>query len=292
MARLPTVYDFSSLRLYPDGSRVQQKSKAAIARVVQDSRGNWLVRDAAGSGAVGRYRKVREEKEGLEEKWNDVDEGEEDDSFKDRGKGKEKEIPRRRHNPRPAKRQKFSQDFDFLTPTASTGSSSIDALPSSDLLRSRHYLASSYYHERGQLFNATQDYRQMREQNRPEKLEQQKKIEADRENSEELDEDSQQEEANRPRRGGRKKGVTGKIEYVSCTLEVRIPNGWEDMMRDADVGEEAAIYSHGDGELIGLRVKGRLNGDDDDDEENKGPQDDGDEHEEEEEEETEEDDGD
>ncbi|KAG6902203.1 hypothetical protein C0995_003035 [Termitomyces sp. Mi166 len=339
MARLSTVYDFSSLRLHPDGSRVRQSTSKNqrlryAAGVVQDSRGNWFAHDAAGSGAVGRYRKVQEKKEEHGEEWNDVDEGEEDDSSKDRGKGKEKEISRQRHNPRPAKRQKFLRDFDFLTPTASTGFSSTDALPSSDLLKSIHYFASSYYHERGQLFNATQDYRQMRKQNRLKKLEQQKKAEADRENSE-SDEDSEQDETNRPRRGGRKKGVTGKIvhrkdmykmldgsalmaigmliqEYVSRTLEVRIPNGWEDMMRDADVGEETATYSREDDESIideevnpdaevtdanseenverDCESREDENGDDDDDDddgENKGPQDNGDEHEEEAEEDDE-----
>ncbi|KNZ72688.1 hypothetical protein J132_02121 [Termitomyces sp. J132] len=313
MARLSTVYDFSSLRLHPDGSRVQQSTSKNqklryAASVVQDSRGNWFAHDAAGSGAVGRYRKERKEKQEHEEEWNDIDEGEEDELSKRKRKGKEKETTGGRHDLRPAKRQKFLRDLDFLAPTASSGPSPTNALPSSDLLKSIHYFASSYYHERGQLFNATKEYRQIRKQNKLKRLEQQQKAKVDRKHSEELSEDSGQDEANRPRRGGRKRGVIGKTvhrkdmykvldgsvlmaigmliqEYVSRTLEVRIPDGWEDMIRNAYIDEETVTSSHEDEE-------DQSAGEDDDDEiredEEDRPQQDNREEEEEEEEEGEE----
>ena len=138
MARLSTVYDFSSLRLHPDGSLVRQSTSRNqklryAARVVQDSRGNWFAYDAAGSGKVGKYRKVQEEREEHEEELNDIGEGEEDELPKRKGKGKETETAEPR-DPRPAKRRKFLQDFDFLTSTASTASLHTDALPSSVII--------------------------------------------------------------------------------------------------------------------------------------------------------------
>jgi hypothetical protein len=125
--RLSTVYDYSSLRIHPDGSRVNQSLRnlrPRIAKVsVQDPRGNWIARDAGGSAIVARHRTVRDE----------VSDGEHFD-FGDAGsqnsgsglqghskaKGKAKEtttgaVGRRKRNGRPAaKRQKFNHDFDFL----------------------------------------------------------------------------------------------------------------------------------------------------------------------------------
>lgn len=132
---LPTVYNLSSLQLHPDGSRVlpsasQNQKPRYAARVVQDSRGNWFARDAAGSGAVGRYRKVKEVKgykEEYDEQQNDVHDVEEDELFERQEEG----TTGQRHNSRRAKRQKFLQDYDFLTPTPSDGSDPTHALPSS-----------------------------------------------------------------------------------------------------------------------------------------------------------------
>ncbi|KAG6841286.1 hypothetical protein C0991_012456 [Blastosporella zonata] len=123
MARLPTVYDFSSLRLHPDGSLVHQITAKNLkpryaAGTVQDSRGNWFARDAAGSGTVGKYRKVRKEEEQGEEE-EPLDPNADDAEYEPSGskdKGNAKETTGRRQNPRPAKRQKFIQDFDFLAP--------------------------------------------------------------------------------------------------------------------------------------------------------------------------------
>ncbi|KAG6917667.1 hypothetical protein DXG01_001642 [Tephrocybe rancida] len=263
MARLPTVYDFSSLQLHPDGSRVRQSTSNLkpryAAAAVQDSRGNWFARDAAGLGTVGRYRKVRKEseKDEAEAETNPDDAEYSPPGRKD--KGKAKETTGRRHNPRPAKRRKFLQDFDFLAPGPSNATSpqGEQPLPSSDLLKSIHYFASTYYHERGQLFNATKEYRQLRRQNKLKRL---KRAELDGGDSEELDESS--EPMKLPRRGGRRKGVKKTVypkdmyktldgsalmvigqgmlmqEYVARILEARIPDGWEDMMREAYAVQE------------------------------------------------------
>ncbi|PFH50404.1 hypothetical protein AMATHDRAFT_47903 [Amanita thiersii Skay4041] len=74
--RRSTVYDFSSLRLHRDGTRVQQSDDANLGRrhprrasgtsggkgiwrggvgAVKDSRGNWIAVDAGGSGRVGAH---------------------------------------------------------------------------------------------------------------------------------------------------------------------------------------------------------------------------------------------
>ncbi|KAG6819138.1 hypothetical protein H0H93_015031 [Arthromyces matolae] len=261
MARLPSVYDFSSLRLHPDGSRVEQSSAQNLklryaAGAVQDSRGNWFARDAAGAGKVGRYRRVRDEEGDGEDVGEGINEEEEAPRTrrKDKGKGKAS-----RSNPRPAKRRKFVEDFEFLTPENPDESSS-EPLPSSDLLKAIHYFSASYYHERGQLFNATKEYRNVRKQNKLKRLERQQT----RENT--ADEDWEEDEPiEPPRRGGRKKGIVGRVvhrkdmykmldgsalmaigmlmqEFVSRMFEVRIPDGWEDMMRqvyeDEDAGPE------------------------------------------------------
>lgn len=135
--RLSTVYDFASLRLHPDGSRVNQTSRnfhPRHARVsAQDARGNWFARDAAGSGVVGRYKKVRDEKEGEQDDLGGVRPSR-------TSKRKGKEIAGRRRNLRPAKRHKFLHDLDFLespsltTPTDQPLPSSVNMFHCSALI--------------------------------------------------------------------------------------------------------------------------------------------------------------
>jgi hypothetical protein len=87
---------------------------------VQDSRGNWIARDAGGSTTVAKYTKVRDEtSEGEHFDFGDV--GSQDSGSGSRGnnkgKGKAKEVTndRRKRNGRSAaKRQKFFHDFEFL----------------------------------------------------------------------------------------------------------------------------------------------------------------------------------
>lgn len=107
--RLNTVWDLSSLRLHPDGSRVEQSSRNSRPRTsrtsVQDSRGNWFARDAGGLGVIRRYRKARQELEDGE--CINLDDGGSEPSG---SKGKAK----RKRDGRAEKRRKFVHDFSFL----------------------------------------------------------------------------------------------------------------------------------------------------------------------------------
>jgi hypothetical protein len=133
--RLNTVYDYSSLRIHPDGSRVAQSSKNSRPRAsrtsIQDSRGNWIARDAGGLGIIGRYRKVREEPDG-----EVVDTGDDAPAATSRkGKAKIKETTvrsYRKRDARAAKRQKFVHDLEFLETSAFNATqANAQALPSS-----------------------------------------------------------------------------------------------------------------------------------------------------------------
>ena len=103
-SRLSTVYDYTSLRIHPDGSRVNQSSRnlrPRIARVaVRDARGNWIARDAGGSAAIRRYRTVRggtpEGEQGEDFGSGDQvgDGGSEYEGSAGKGKGKENGEPR------------------------------------------------------------------------------------------------------------------------------------------------------------------------------------------------------
>ncbi|KAG5651259.1 hypothetical protein H0H81_009303 [Sphagnurus paluster] len=258
--RRSTVYDLASLRLHPDGTRVQQSTSANLrmrhVASAQDARGNWFARDAAGSAKVAKYRRVRDDKDGEGEAGDSGKDTELQTTAKGNRKEKEKEKTSKRTGKklkaRPAKRQKFLHDFDFLAPETNvpSSSSSEQPLPSSDLLKSIHYFASSYYHERGQLMNLTKDYRVMRKQNTLRRRAEKERAEVEGD-----------EEALKPvRRGGVIKGSGKKIypkdmykildgsalvaigmlmqEYVVQMLEVRIPDGWEDMVQEA--------YANGD----------------------------------------------
>ena len=64
--RLSTVHDLASLRLHPDGTRVQNNDKNLRIRAskyaARDSKGNWYARDAGGTGQVKqRFAKSRRE---------------------------------------------------------------------------------------------------------------------------------------------------------------------------------------------------------------------------------------
>lgn len=127
--RLNTVYDYSSLRIHPDGSRVEQSSRNLRPRTsrtsIQDSRGNWIARDAGGLGTIGRYRRVREETDG---EFISLGEGESVDTGR-KGKGKAKAVGYRKRDDRAAKRRKFVHDFDFLETSISDTPTQPGALP-------------------------------------------------------------------------------------------------------------------------------------------------------------------
>ncbi|KAJ7601039.1 hypothetical protein C8J56DRAFT_1157277 [Mycena floridula] len=157
-SRNSTVYDFTNLRLHPDGTRVKLKA-TEIARPrtakysTRDSRGNWIAQDAGGLGNVPKRRKLAdssdEEAEGEEEVRDEA----------------QKILTKAA-----VKRQRFAEDLSFLDipdPSSSTPTTTEDSntlpLPSSashqDLLKCVHRLAASYYGERGQLLNSYSQYR-------------------------------------------------------------------------------------------------------------------------------------
>ena len=123
--RRSTVHDLTSLRLHPDGSRVQisqggsssgassqvakkttinrNKSLRLSKSTVQDAHGNWIARDAGGNGTVEsrRNKKIGDRVEAGE--WYDLDTtsvGEEGDRGNDSV-----------DNVRALKRKKFAHDF-------------------------------------------------------------------------------------------------------------------------------------------------------------------------------------
>lgn len=128
--RLNTVYDYSSLRIHPDGSRVEQSSRNLRPRTsrtsIQDSRGNWIARDAGGLGIIRRYRRVREEIDG---EVISLGEGKSLEGRKGKGKGKAKAVGYRKRDDRAAKRRKFVHDFDFLETSTSNTPTQPDAQP-------------------------------------------------------------------------------------------------------------------------------------------------------------------
>ena len=143
--RLSTVYDYSSLRIHPDGSRVNQSSHNHRPRKsrksVQDSRGNWFARDAGGSATVGKYRKVRDEtSEGEDFDFGDVRSQDSGNGNREtsEGKGKEKDtavdVDRRQRSGRSAaKRQTFYHDFEFLATQPPVGGTPLPSSVSSFL---------------------------------------------------------------------------------------------------------------------------------------------------------------
>ncbi len=107
--RRTTIYDFSSLRVHTDGTRVEQTNRnrrpVSHKNTSRDSRGNWTARDAAGQWQVKRRRRNSSSSE------------------PDDGKGKQKALEsseeehatvKKRETKRAEKRRKFVEDFSFL----------------------------------------------------------------------------------------------------------------------------------------------------------------------------------
>jgi len=155
--RLSTVFDYSNLRLHSDGTRVYQKSTNLrpnfVRTVVQDSRSNWIARDAGGSGKVPTHRKVKKPKQNQDDEDEDdnsqANEEKEDDAASaddtysevegDEGEkissGKKRKRKSKNYGILLAKRQKYINDFDYLTPftlPSSTASAAAATSSSSD----------------------------------------------------------------------------------------------------------------------------------------------------------------
>ncbi|KAK1228097.1 hypothetical protein PQX77_008868 [Marasmius sp. AFHP31] len=192
--RKSTVYDLTSLRLHPDGTRVLLTENNRRLRVskysVQDSRGNWIATDAGGSGHVTRYRALREG--GRERADEDVEDELESRTADEEGLLKDY---------RAKKRRKFQHDFDFISSSPvprlessfpeSNGTEDNDLpLPSSDLLKCIHYMTCHFYHERGQLLNSSREFRKQKKMRRLAKLRQSTKVTEDAEDDEENEDES------------------------------------------------------------------------------------------------------
>lgn len=122
--RRSTVHDLSSLRLHPDGTRVGSSSNNHRPRnakyVVQDRRGNWIARDAGGSGQVKQRRSIRSDAEEQDEK---TEEYEDDISAADKGKARAQEEDAAEadnavKDRRAVRRNLFTDDLDFLSPSS------------------------------------------------------------------------------------------------------------------------------------------------------------------------------
>ncbi|PBK93959.1 hypothetical protein ARMGADRAFT_965620 [Armillaria gallica] len=224
--RRTTIYDFSSLRVHTDGTRVEQTNRnrrpVSHKNTARDSRGNWTARDAAGQWQVKRRRRNSSSSE------------------PDDGKGKQKALEsseeehatvKKRETKRAEKRRKFVEDFSFLNvdvpaPSYQVTSDAVQgndpvfssfSVPSSDLLKCVHHFASVYYSERGQLLNASKPYRLERKARQMKRLAKAKREEPndDRDLSDEdghlqdaeqpaADEEEPDDKDGRPRRRGQK----------------------------------------------------------------------------------------
>ncbi|KAF8720209.1 hypothetical protein AX14_011152 [Amanita brunnescens Koide BX004] len=167
--RLSTIYDYATLRLHRDGTRVQQSDEnynmPKRKKAVKDASGNWIAKDAGGLGMVNKTRYIR----------SDADDGGEYVSL---GGGREeggekadewvllKKKPKMKQDYRTVKRRQFDANLDFLDAPRTASSSLAPTqeprleVPSSELLKSVHYFAASFYSDRGELLDLGKTYRE------------------------------------------------------------------------------------------------------------------------------------
>ena len=121
--RWSTVFDYSDLRLHPDGTRVYQKSTNLTPRIakvaVRTSRNNWIAKDAGGLSNIRKFKNNKKKLQDLE-----ADE-EEFIGFGNRTGIPEAEDGRKtkRFDERTAKRRKFLENYDYLDKNGSTSTS-------------------------------------------------------------------------------------------------------------------------------------------------------------------------
>ncbi|KAG2751261.1 hypothetical protein P692DRAFT_20727173 [Suillus brevipes Sb2] len=167
--RKSTTHDLATLRLHPDGSRVQQSSinrrKRTAPSTVPDTRGNWIARDAGGNAAVRKTRSASAKVDDEDGELIDIrlsDElGEDQFIVGKTTKGKEKASEsdeddgtgdRTGRNFRARKRRSFTEDLSFLAPSP----------PRCELLKCIHHFASRYYQEKGVLSDRSRGHRDER----------------------------------------------------------------------------------------------------------------------------------
>lgn len=126
--RRSTVYDYSDLRLHPDGTRVHQMDKNLRPRAaqiaVQAARSNWIARDAAGFATVQKHRSLKQAARVEEEDASMRVEGDQNEIGNDsESVDSETSVnPRKRRHPNHRKstfRKKFVKNEDYLVEEAS-----------------------------------------------------------------------------------------------------------------------------------------------------------------------------
>ncbi|KAH9927347.1 uncharacterized protein B0H18DRAFT_820573, partial [Fomitopsis serialis] len=196
--RLSTVHDLASLRLHPDGTRVQNNNKNLRIRgakyAARDSKGNWFARDAGGTGRVKqRWAKPRDE-DAKEDSSTGTDEGEDLLPTAAKGKGKQRaseaDVEEQPQDERARKRRRFYEDESFIAPTPSGGPSAQGSpkasssrlsepepladwalpTPSAETLKCMHYFACNYYTAVGQLRDSTKGARRTKKVRREQRL--------------------------------------------------------------------------------------------------------------------------
>jgi len=198
--RLNTVHDLASLRLHPDGTRIQNNNKNLRIRgakyAARDSKGNWFARDAGGIGRVKqRWAKARDE-DAKEDSSTGTDEDENPlpTAAKGKGKGKprasEADVEEPPKDERARKRRRFHEDESFIAPTPSGGPSAQGSpkasssrlsesepladwalpTPSAETLKCMHYFACNYYTAMGQLRDSTKGARRSKKARRKQRL--------------------------------------------------------------------------------------------------------------------------
>ncbi|KIK95337.1 hypothetical protein PAXRUDRAFT_11511 [Paxillus rubicundulus Ve08.2h10] len=190
--RKSTTHDLATLRLHPDGSRVQQSSRNTRYRTAGstfvDSRGNWIARDAAGQSSVKKRNASMLSDDGEGEHIRLSSDEESGKRTQSKGKGKQAaldgepldEDPEREPeqlSARTKRRLSFTRDYSFLDPppvsvssleqdaydSDASSSSSLPMIsfpdPAPELLKCIHHFASCHYREMGQLFDSSRNYR-------------------------------------------------------------------------------------------------------------------------------------
>ncbi|KZT70288.1 hypothetical protein DAEQUDRAFT_756445 [Daedalea quercina L-15889] len=197
--RLSTVHDLASLRLHPDGTRVQNSDKNLRIRAskyaARDSKGNWFARDAGGTGQVKqRWAKPRDEDEDEEEEDSTgADDDEQQSQTKSKGKQRAKDDNEEHlKDYRARKRRRYYADESFIAPTTpgapptqgspkasssrlteeDASGSWILPTPSAETLKCMHYFACNYYTAMGQLRDSTKGARRSRKARRKQKSQQ------------------------------------------------------------------------------------------------------------------------
>lgn len=114
--RLSTVFDYSELRLHPDGTRVYQKLTNVTPRIaVRTLRNDWIARDAGGIANIRKFKTIKKPSQDLEdEEFIGLRTGTESPKPEDEGKGQRNKHKVKRLDGRKAKRQKFLENYDYL----------------------------------------------------------------------------------------------------------------------------------------------------------------------------------